>query len=159
MSPSSELDFRGDPTTWNDVLRLPQMEQVRYKDATMKELRGLKDSNCIRLTPRSDIPRGETIYNASIMWTTKFRNGIYDKTKCRCCLAGNRYDKSFTDCFAPVVRFGSILVLICLAAMFGWSTTGLDFTMAYLNADLDEPCFIRAPACMREYNAHGEELY
>ena len=158
-SPESELDFRGDPTSWADILRLPEPIQKRYQNATMKELKGLKSSKCIRLVPRSEIPRGETIFHASITWTTKFRNGAYDKTKCRCCLAGNRFDKSFTDCFAPVVRFGSVLVLLCLAAMFGWSTTGLDFTMAYLNANLDEACFMRAPACMREFNGRGEELY
>jgi len=157
--PERELDFRGDPTSWADVLRLPVPAQVRYRNATLAELQGLKDSGCIRLIPRANIVKGATIFNASIMWTTKFRNGAYDKTKCRCCLAGNRFDKSYTDCFAPVVRFGSVLVLICLSAMFGWCTTGLDFTMAYLNADLDEACFMRAPVCMREFSEQGEELY
>ena len=154
VSPASELDFKGDPTSWKDVLRLPPSAQKRYKDATVKELQGLKDSKCIRLVPRSSIPHNETIYQSSVMWTTKFRNGVYDKTKCRCCLAGNTFDKSLADCFAPTVRFASVLILVCLSAMFGWSATGLDYTMAY-HAKLDAPCYMRAPLCMREFDANG----
>ena len=43
--------------------------------------------------------------------------------------------------------------------MHGWHLTGLDFEMAYLNAELDVPCYMRAPTCMKEYDADGNELY
>jgi hypothetical protein len=33
-------------------------------------------------------------------------------------------------------------VIICLSAMFGWFMGSLDYSQAYLNADLDELCVI-----------------
>ena len=99
------------------------------------------------------------LYNASVMWTTKFINGAYDKTKCRSCFAGHTFDKTHTDCYAPVAKFISVLIVLCLSAMHGWYLTGLDFEMAYLNAELDVPCYMRAPTCMKEYDAAGHELY
>jgi hypothetical protein len=43
--------------------------------------------------------------------------------------------------------------------MHGWCLAGLDFEMAYLNADLDVPCYVRAPTCMKECDKDGNELY
>ena len=150
--------FGGDPVSWRDILQMPDAESKRYKEATMKELNGLK-LKCITTMPRSSIPKGEKLYNASVMWTTKFINGSYDKTKCRSCFAGHTFDKSHTDCYAPVAKFISVLIVLCLSAMHGWFLTGLDFEMAYLNADLDVPCYMRAPTCMKEYDDFGHELY
>ena len=43
--------------------------------------------------------------------------------------------------------------------MFGWAVTGLDFSQAYLNAKVDEICYMRPPARARECDDEGEELY
>jgi hypothetical protein len=43
--------------------------------------------------------------------------------------------------------------------MFGWKFSSLDYSQAYLNADIDELCFMRAPESVREYDSKGEELY
>ena len=150
--------FGGDPVSWRDILQMLPAESKRYKDATLAELNGLK-RKCISVLPRSAIPKGEKLYNASVLWTTKFINGVYDKTKCRSCFAGHTFDKSHTDCYAPVAKFISVLIILCLSAMHGWHLTGLDFEMAYLNAELDVPCYMRAPTCMKEYDADGNELY
>ena len=150
--------FGGDPVSWRDILQMLPAEAKRYKDATLAELNGLKQK-CITVLPRSAIPKGEKLYNASVLWTTKFINGVYDKTKCRSCFAGHTFDKTHTDCYAPVAKFISVLIILCLSAMHGWYLTGLDFEMAYLNADLDVPCYMRAPTCMKEYDNDGNELY
>ena len=92
-------------------------------------------------------------------WTTKFVNGLYSKTKCRACFGGHKFDKATTDCFAPTAKFVSVLIVLCLASMFGWFCTGLDFKQAYLNAPVDEPCYLRAPICMREFDPDGNEYF
>jgi hypothetical protein len=43
--------------------------------------------------------------------------------------------------------------------MFGWHMGSLDYSQAYLNADIDEVCIMRAPISVREYNARGKEYY
>ena len=150
--------FRGDPITWKDITAMTGSDSLRYKDATLKELDGLK-RKCVTLLPKSKVPSGFRVYHASVNWVTKFINGKYDKTKCRACFAGSSYDKSGSDCFAPTAKCISVLIVLCLTAMFGWFVTGLDYEMAYLNAKMDEECYMRAPTCMREFDANGEELF
>lgn len=158
QAPPCASTFPGDPVRWSEIQAMKESEADRYKEATMKELRGLKEK-CITLVKRSSIPQHTRIYNASVHWVTKFVNGSYDKTKCRACFAGNTFDKSGTDCFSPVAKFISVLIVLCLSAMFGWYVTGLDYEMAYLNAPMDEPCYMRSPTCMKEYDEHGNELF
>jgi hypothetical protein len=43
--------------------------------------------------------------------------------------------------------------------MFGWHLGSLNYSQAYLNADIDELCVMRAPVFFREYTVSGEELY
>ncbi len=42
--------------------------------------------------------------------------------------------------------------------MFGWYIGSLDYAQAYLNADIDEECFLRAPEFLREYDSDGTEF-
>jgi hypothetical protein len=48
--------------------------------------------------------------------------------------------------------------MLCLAAMFGWFLGSLDYSQAYLNADINEECFLRAPDFLKEYDTDGTEL-
>jgi hypothetical protein len=48
--------------------------------------------------------------------------------------------------------------MLCLAAMFGWFLGILDYSQAYLNADIDEECYLRAPEYLREYDIDGTEF-
>jgi hypothetical protein len=48
--------------------------------------------------------------------------------------------------------------MLCLAAMFGWHIGSLDYAQAYLNADIDEECFLRAPEFLRQYDSDGTEF-
>jgi hypothetical protein len=109
----------------------------------------------VRIT---DIPKGAKIYICIVNWVTKYVLGVYQKTKCRICFGGHHYVKTFTDCFAPTVNFCSVLIMLCLAAMFGWHLGSLDYSQAYLNASIDEECFLRAPEFLREYDYDGVEL-
>ena len=42
--------------------------------------------------------------------------------------------------------------------MFGWFIGSLDYSQAYLNADIDEECYLRAPEFLREYDVDGTEF-
>ena len=43
--------------------------------------------------------------------------------------------------------------------MFGWFTGSLDYSQAYLNADINELCVMRAPISVREFDQDGNEYY
>jgi hypothetical protein len=120
---------------------------------------GMKHKKVFELATLNQLPHGTRIYQSIVNWTSKTNLGIYVKTKCRICFGGHIYDKSYTDTFAPTVNFCTVLVIICLTAMFGWSIGGLDYSQAYLNADIDEICVMRAPISVREINSRGQEYY
>jgi hypothetical protein len=155
---SGELDGP-DPKSQKEINNLPPEQAKRYNDATMTEFLGMKAKHVMELIPASRLPPNTKIYPAVVNWTTKKVLGVYSKTKCRICFGGHRYNKLYTDCFAPTVNFTSVLIILCLAAMFGWCLGSLDYSQAYLNADIDEFCVMRAPEFLREYDDHNNELY
>ena len=48
--------------------------------------------------------------------------------------------------------------MLCLSAMLGWFIGSLDYSQAYLNADIDEDCYLRAPEFLRKYDIDGIEM-
>ncbi len=148
-----------DPKSQKDIDRLPPAQAKRYNDDSIQEFNGMKQKQVMELVPLGKLPRNTQVYPSVVNWTTKKVLGVYTKTKCRICFGGHLYDKTYTDCFAPTVNFNSVLMVICFAAMFGWHLGSLDYSQAYLNADIDELCVMRAPSFLREYTASGEELY
>jgi hypothetical protein len=43
--------------------------------------------------------------------------------------------------------------------MFSWHLGSVDYSQAYLNADLDEICVMQAPASVREYDEFNREYF
>jgi transposase InsO family protein len=147
-----------DPKSQAAIDKMPEAKRKRYNDATKKEYEGMKKKNVMENVRMTDMPPGSKLYICIVNWVTKFVLGTYSKTKCRICFGGHLYVKSFTDCFAPTVNFCSVLIMLCLAAMFGWFIGSLDYSQAYLNADIDEECYLRAPEFLREYDVDGTEF-
>jgi hypothetical protein len=147
-----------DPKSQKAIDKMPPEARKRYNDATTREYEGMKSKEVMEFVRMTDIPKHAKIYICIVNWTTKYVLGVYQKTKCRICFGGHHYVKTFTDCFAPTVNFCSVLIMLCLAAMFGWFIGSLDYAQAYLNADIDEECFLRAPEFLREYDSDGIEL-
>jgi hypothetical protein len=147
-----------DPKSQKAIDRLPESQRQRYNDATKKEFEGMKKKDVMEFVKITDVPNGAKIYICVVNWVTKYVLGVYQKTKCRICFGGHHYVKTFTDCFAPTVNFCSVLIMLCLAAMFGWHLGSLDYSQAYLNASIDEECFLRAPEFLREFDQNGIEL-
>jgi hypothetical protein len=149
-----------DPKSQNEIDRMDPKDALRFNNATISEVNGMKGKNVFVNATLDDLPPGTTIYQSVVNWTSKTNLGVYIKTKCRICFGGHRYyDKSYTDTFAPTVNFCTVLVIICLSAMFGWFMGSLDYSQAYLNANIDEICVMRAPISVREYNQRGKEYY
>jgi hypothetical protein len=147
-----------DPKSQAAINKMPAAKRKRYNDATRKEFEGMKQKGVMENVRISDVPPGMRIYICIVNWVTKFVLGIYSKTKCRICFGGHHYVKTFVDCFAPTVNFCSVLIMLCLAAMFSWSIGSLDYSQAYLNAAIDEECYLRAPEFLREFDHDGTEF-
>jgi transposase InsO family protein len=149
---------RPDPKSQKEINKMPAQTRKRYNDATTREYEGMKSKKVMEFVRITDIPKNAKIYICIVNWVTKYVLGQYQKTKCRICFGGHHYVKTFTDCFAPTVSFCSVLIMLCLSAMFGWHIGSLDYAQAYLNANIDEECFLRAPEFIREFDTDGTEF-
>jgi hypothetical protein len=148
-----------DPKSQSEIDRMDPKDAMRFNDATIAEVNGMKGKNVFVNATLDELPPGTTVYQSVVNWTSKTNLGVYIKTKCRICFGGHRYDKSYSDTFAPTVNFCTVLVIICLSAMFSWSMGSLDYSQAYLNANIDEICVMRAPISVREYDQRGKEYF
>jgi len=135
----------GDPSTQKEMDNFPTENKKRFNDSTEAEIGGMEKKAVFGKKHISEVPDGEKIYPSVVNWLTKKVCGVYKKTKCRICFGGHRFDKSMIDCFAPTVTFMSVMMLICLTAMFGWFIGSIDYSQAYLNADLDQPYYMDPP--------------
>ena len=148
-----------DPKSQRDIDNMPTADAKRFNDATLAEVNGMKQKGVMELRTLASLHHPIKIFQSVVNWTSKTNLGVYVKTKCRICFGGHRYDKSASDTFAPTVNFCTVLTMICLSAMFSWFLGSIDYSQAYLNADLDEICVMQAPVSVREYDDHGNEYY
>jgi hypothetical protein len=148
-----------DPKSQNEIDKMDPRDAKRFNDATFSEVQGMQKKQVFEYTTMDNLPQGTKVYQSIVNWTSKTNLGKYVKTKCRICFGGHIYDKSYSDTFAPTVNFCTVLVIICLSAMFGWYLGSLDYSQAYLNADIDEICIMRAPIAVRQFNSRGKELF
>jgi hypothetical protein len=146
-----------DPKSQSDIVKMDPKDAKRFNDATITEVNGMKSKQVFVNATMDELPPGTTVYQSVINWTSKTNLGVYVKTKCRICFGGHMYDKSYSDTFAPTVNFCTVLVIICLSAMFGWTMGSIDYSQAYLNANIDEICVMHAPISVREYSPQGKE--
>jgi hypothetical protein len=121
----------------------------------------MKQKGVIENVTMDQLPSNTKVYQSIVNWSSKTNLRVYVKTKCRICFGGHRYDKSYSDTFAPTVNICTVLVfiMICLGAMFGWHLGGLDYSQAYLNADLNETCVMKALIAVREYDENQNEYF
>jgi transposase InsO family protein len=148
-----------DPKSQRDIDRMSPVDAKRFNDATLAEVKGMKSKGVMELRTFDTLPQNTKVYQSVVNWTSKTNLGIYVKTKCRICFGGHRYDKSSTDTFAPTVNFCTVLVMICLSAIFTWHLGSVDYSQAYLNADLDEICVMQAPQSVREFDEFNREYF
>ena len=148
-----------DPKSQRDIDKMSPKDALRFNNATLTEVNGMKNKKVFINATMDELPPGTKVYQSVVNWTSKTNLGVYVKTKCRICFGGHIYDKTYTDTFAPTVNFCTVLVIICLSAMFSWAMGSLDYSQAYLNADIDEICVMRAPISVREYSPQGKEYF
>ena len=97
------------------------------------------------------------------MWSYKIKeksDGSIDKFKARLVARGDQQAAStFTDIFAPVIKFVTLRVLLAIACIMDWDLQQIDIGNAYCNAFVTEDYLLmRQPAGFEQYGPNGEEL-
>ena len=96
-------------------------------------------------------------------WVFKIKrlpDGTLKKHKARFCVRGDLQVEGvdYFESYAPVVSWTTVRMMMCLAAQRGWASRQVDFSNAYVQADLEEDIYIEMPAYFTDSTDPGKHL-
>lgn len=132
------------PSTYEEVLKLPYEERIKWESAMFKEMDSLKELNVF--TP-TDIPKDKTPIGTRWIFKVKTLEGGKTLYKARLVAQGfaQRYPEDYTDIYSPTVRAESVKTALVIASVLDLEVYQYDIQTAYLHAKLDKEIYVRAP--------------
>jgi hypothetical protein len=150
--------FGEDPKTWAQAMK--SKHAARWKDAFQTEMKNMKDNGVLTVIRRRDVPAGANICGSKMIYKIKMKNGALDKFKARWVAKGFTMRKGidWTENYASVARMESARLLIALCAGNAMELTQIDFSAAFLNAELEHDVYIELPPGADKFDADGNKL-
>ena len=140
---------RSDPD--NPTLREAMLSEhaSEFKEAMAIEITALEKGNTWSPLLRSSLPHGANVLPGT--WALKIKrypDGRVRKFKGRYCVRGDKQIKGvdYNETYAPVVLWTTVRMMLVMAATQGLRTTQIDFTNAFVQADIKEDVYIELPA-------------
>ena len=153
--------MENDTPKFHEAMNGPHSEE--YLKAMEEEMELLES----KMDPWEIIPRNE-VGDSNVLDTTwayktkRYPDGRIRKYKAQICVRGDQQEHGFDyfDTYAPVVGWNTVRLLLILTATLGLATKQVDYTLAFVQAKLDEkepPIYIEMP-CMFEKPGHVMKL-
>lgn len=144
------------PTNYGKVQHSPQRDE--WWESMTSEYTSLVGLGTWTLQPRKP---GDKIIGS--MWSYKIKenaDGSIDKMKSRLVARGDQQaSSSYSDIFAPVIKFVTLRILLAIACVMDWDLTQIDIGNAYCNAVVtDDNILMRQPPGFEQRGPNGEEL-
>ena len=120
----------------------------KWRAAVEDEFTGLEKRGTWIEVPESDIPKGTQVLDMKIALKVKLDPSTGDqlRLKARACIRGFRQTlPEDVTTSAPVVISSSVKTILSIASALDLQVSTIDFTQAYLNADLNVPVYVRPP--------------
>ena len=135
-----------DTPTLQEALASPQREQ--FLEAMRKEIQELEEHDTWTVVRRDELPEGANILPST--WALKvkrFPDGRVRKIKGRFCARGDRQVEGvdYFEKWAPVVSWSTVRMLLALSLNLQWYTKQVDFSNAFVQAELKEDVYITLP--------------
>jgi hypothetical protein len=135
-----------DNPTLKEAMR--SKDASEFKEAMGIEITALEKNATWTRTLRSSLPPGSNVLPGT--WALKikrFPDGRVRKYKARYCVRGDKQIKGvdYHETYAPVVAWTTVRMMMVMAATLNLKTTQIDFSNAFVQADLDENVHIELP--------------
>ena len=135
------------PTTDSDVYTFDQIFNhpafQKWIEAAKNEVSALEAKNTWVEVDASDAQ--SRILPGTWHFKIKRRpDGTIKKYKARYCVRGDLQEVN-EETFAPVVAFSTVRIFLVLSLLLRWQTCTVDFSNAFVQADLDSPVWIHLP--------------
>ena len=135
----------------NPTLREALMSNYaeEFTEAMATEIAALEKGNTWTPMLRSKLPATANVLPGT--WALKIKrypDGRVRKFKGRYCVRGDKQIKGvdYSETYAPVVAWTTVRMMLVMAATQGLNTTQIDFTNAFVQADIKEDVYIELPA-------------
>ena len=136
-----------DHPKWGEAMR------GQYKDeflaAMGREISELEEHSTWKLVKRAAVPEGAHVLASTWVFRIKsYPDGRFRKTKARFCVRGDMQEEGvdYFERYAPVVAWSTVRLLLCLSISNGWKTRQVDFSNAFVQAELKENVYVTLPA-------------
>ena len=132
------------PESLSAALRSPNAD--RWKAAAQSEIESLHKKKTWTLV--DELPPGKNLVSSKWVFTHKRDgNGKIVRYKARLVARGfsQRQGIDYEEVFSPVVRYGSIRVLLAAANQYNMEVDQLDVKTAYLNGKIDSEVYMSQP--------------
>ena len=143
-----------DNPKWNDAVHGENSEG--FWEAMLKEVSSLNTLDAWEQVPQESwmkVLPGTWAYKIK-----RFPTGLVRALKARFCVMGNRQtDIDPFECFAPVVSWTTVRLLLILSILLNLKSIQVDYTSAFCQAKIEEDVFIRPPRGWETLNRMGLE--
>ncbi len=149
-----------DHPKWGEAMRGPYRDEFLL--AMGKEIEELEQHSTWELVKRSSLPEGAHVLASTWVFRIKrYPDGRFRKTKARFCVRGDMQEEGvdYFDRYAPVVAWSTVRLLLCLSISNDWVTKQVDFSNAFVQAELKEDVYVTLPAMFDGPNGEtGKEV-
>jgi len=158
-----------EPRTYTEAMT--NAESHEWRRAILAELESLhKNKTWSVVSRRQAIRRGKKPIGCRWIFKIKLNSdGSIQKYKARLVAKGYTQKKGidFDEVFAPVMKYKTLRVLLCLAAVHDWNVKQMDVDTAFLNGIIDTEVYMEPPEGLEMHDPQaqpqdergGEDLY
>jgi len=121
------------------------MKSEKWTRAANEELHALEQNKTWIV---ESLTEGKNVVGCKWVFTIKYNpDGSIERYKARLVAQGFTQQEGidYMETFSPVAKFGSVKLLLGLAAATGWSLTQMDVSNAFLHGELDEEIYMSLP--------------
>ena len=116
-----------------------------WVEAMNEEMEALHECNTWEIVPRPD---NKNVVGSKWVYKIKHKpDGSVERYKARLVARGftQQYGQDYDETFSPVVKLGTVRIIIALALQHGWSLSQLDVKNAFLHGELKEEVYMEQP--------------